>query len=161
MPLSPQAPPLLKVFPTTLDYYFLPNFSALSVLSVPINLLSNSLCISQPISYFVVQSPSRVWLFVDCSAPSLPIPTISPSLPKFMSIESWMMPWVMPSNHLILCHPFLLLLSIFLSIMVFSYESALPIRWPTYWSFSFSVSSSSDYSVLISFRIDWLDLLVF
>ena len=87
--------------------------------------------------------------------------TISPSLPKFMSIESWMMPWVMPSNHLILCHPFLLLPSIFLSIMVFSNESALPIRWPTYWSFSFSVSSSNDYSVLISFRIDWLDLLVF
>ena len=73
------------------------------------------------------------------------------SLPKLMSIES-----VMPSNHLILCHPLLLLPSIFPSIWVFSNESVLPIRWSKYWSFSFSISPSSEYSRLISFRIDWL-----
>ena len=78
--------------------------------------------------------------------------TISWSLLKFMSIES-----MMPSNHLILCHP-LLLPSIFPSIRVFSSESALHIRWPKYWHFSFSISPSNEYSGLISFRIDWLDL---
>ena len=72
---------------------------------------------------------------------------------KLISIES-----VMPSNHLILCHPLLLLTSIFPSIRVFSNESALCIRWPKYWSFSFSISPSNEYSRLISFRIDWLDL---
>ena len=72
-----------------------------------------------------------------------------------MSIES-----VMPSNHLILCHPLLLLPSIFPSIRVFSSELALPIRWPNYWSFIFNISPTSEYSGLISFRIDWLDLLV-
>ena len=66
---------------------------------------------------------------------------------------------VMPSNHLILCHPLLLLLSVFLSIRVFSNESVLGIRWPKYWSFSFNISHSNEYSGLISFRIDWLDLL--
>ena len=71
-----------------------------------------------------------------------------------MSIES-----VMPSNHLILCHPLLLLPSIFPSIRVFSSESALRIRWPEYWSFSFSISPSKEYSGLISFRIHWFDLL--
>ena len=71
-----------------------------------------------------------------------------------MSIKS-----VMPSNHLILCHPLLLLPSIFTSIRVFSNESALCIRWPKYWSFSFSISPSSEYLGLMSFRIDWLDLL--
>ena len=78
------------------------------------------------------------------------------SLFKLMSIES-----VIPSNHLILCHLLLLLTSIFLSIRVFSNESALPIRWPKYWSFSFNITPSSEYSVLISFRMDWLDLLAF
>ena len=77
-----------------------------------------------------------------------------PDLPKLMSIES-----VMPSNHLILCCPLLLLPSIFLSIKVFSNESVLRIRWPKYWSFSFSISPSNEYSGLISFRMDWLDLL--
>ena len=72
-----------------------------------------------------------------------------------MSIES-----VMPSNHLILCHPLLLLHSIFPSIRVFSSESVLCIRWPKYWSFSFSISPSNEYSGLISLRIDWLNLLV-
>ena len=80
--------------------------------------------------------------------------TISCSLLKLMSIES-----VMPSNYLILCHPLLLLPLIFPSIRVFSNESVLCIRWPKYWSFSFSLSPSSEYSGLISFRMDWLDLL--
>ena len=76
------------------------------------------------------------------------------SLLKLISIES-----VMPSNHLILCHPLLLAPSIFPSIRVFSNESVLRIRWPKYWSFSFSIIPSNEYSGLISFRIDWLDLL--
>ena len=81
--------------------------------------------------------------------------TISRSLLKLMSIES-----VMPSSHLILCHPLLLLPSIFPSIRVFSNESALRIRWPKYWSFSFSISPSNEYSGLISFRMDvWISLL--
>ena len=81
--------------------------------------------------------------------------TNSQSLLKLMSIES-----VMPSYHLIFCHPFLLLPSIFPSIRVFSSESALRIRWPKYWSFSFSISPSREHPGLISFRMDWLDLLV-
>ena len=80
--------------------------------------------------------------------------TNSQSLHKLMSIEL-----VMPSNHLILCHPLLLLPSILPSIRVFSNESVLHIRWPKYWSFSFSISPSNEYSGLISFRIDWFDLL--
>ena len=76
------------------------------------------------------------------------------SLLRSMSIEL-----VMPSSHLILCHPLLLLPSIFPSIRVFSNESVLRIRWPKYWSFSFSISPSNEYSGLISFRIDWFDLL--
>ena len=76
------------------------------------------------------------------------------SLPKLMSIES-----VMPSNHLILGHPLLLLPSIFPSIRVFSNESVLHIRWPQHWTFSFIISPSNEYSGLISFRMDWLDLL--
>ena len=80
--------------------------------------------------------------------------TNSQSLLKLMSIKS-----VMPSNHLILCRPLLLLPSIFPSIRVFSNESTLRIRWPKYWSFSFSISPSNEYSGLISFRIDWYDLL--
>ena len=81
--------------------------------------------------------------------------TNSWSLLKLMSIES-----VMPSNHLILCHPFLLLPSVFPSIRIFSNESVLRIRWPKYWSFNFSISPSNEYSGLISFRIDWFDLAV-
>ena len=79
---------------------------------------------------------------------------ISRSLLKLMSIES-----VMPSNHLILCRPLLLLSSVSPSIRVFSNESALRIRWPKYWSFNFSISPSSKYLGLISFRVDWFDLL--
>ena len=105
------------------------------------------------------QSLSHVWLFVTpwiaARQTSLFI-TNSWSLPKLMFIES-----VMPSNHLILCHPLLLLSSIFLSIGGFSNDSVLHIRWPNsgYWSFSFSISPSSEYSGLISFTMDWLDLL--
>ena len=103
-----------------------------------------------------VQSPSSVWLFVTpwttAHQASLSI-TNSWSSPKPMSIES-----VMPSNHLILC-PLLLLPSMFPSIKVFSNESALWIRWPKYWHFTFSISPSNEYSGLIFFRMDWLDLL--
>ena len=103
------------------------------------------------------QSLSRVWLFATpwttAHQASLSI-TNSQSPPKPMSIES-----VMSSNHLILCHPLLLLPWIFPSIRVFSSESALCIRWPKYWSFSFSISPSKEHPGLISFRMDWLDLL--
>jgi len=104
-----------------------------------------------------VQSLSHVWLFASpwtatCQA-FLSI-TNSWSLLKLMSIKS-----VMPSNHLILCHPLLFQPSIFPSIRVFSNESVLHIRWPKHWSFSFSTSSSNEYSGLISFRMDWLNLL--
>ena len=110
------------------------------------------------IQFSSVQSVSQVWLFAApwiaaCQA-SLSI-TNSRSLHKLMSIEL-----VMPSNHLILCRPLLLLPSIIPSIRVFSHESVLHIRWPMYWSFSFSISPSSEYSALISFRMDRLDLLV-
>ena len=103
-----------------------------------------------------VQSLSHVWFFATtwtaaCQA-TLSI-TNSQSLLKLMSIEL-----VMPSNHLILCHP-LLLPSIFRSMRVFSKESVLHIRWPKYWSFSFNISPSNEYAGLISFRIDWFDLL--
>ena len=103
------------------------------------------------------QSLSPVRLFATpwtaASQASLSI-TNSQSLLKLMSIES-----VMPSNHLILCRPLLLPSSIFPSIRVFSNESVLHIRWPKYWSFSFSISPSKGYSGLISFRVDWFDLL--
>ena len=106
----------------------------------------------------VVQLLSRARLFATpwtaARQASLSI-TSSWSLLMFMSVES-----VIPSNHLILCRPFLLLPSIFLSIRVFSNESALHIRWPKYWSFSFSIRPSSKYSGLISFRMDWFDLLI-
>ena len=91
---------------------------------------------------------------LDCSIPGFLSFTLSQSLLTFMSIES-----VMPSNHLILCCPLLLLPSVFPSIRVFPSELALRIRWPKYWSFSFSISPSNGYSGLISFRMDWLDLL--
>ena len=104
-----------------------------------------------------VQSLSHVWLFVTlwiaARQASLSI-TNSLSLPKLMSIES-----VMPSNYLILCHPLLLLHPIPPSIRVFSNESTLCMRWPKYWSFSFSISPSNERPRLISFRMDWLFLL--
>ena len=91
---------------------------------------------------------------MNCSMPGFPVHTSCRSPPKPMSIES-----VMPSNHLILCRPLLLLPSIFPSIRVFSNESALCIRWPKDWSFSFNISPSNEYPGPISFRMDWLDLL--
>ena len=104
-----------------------------------------------------VQSLSRVRLFatpwIAARQASLSITNSQSSL-KLMSIES-----VMPSSHLILCHPLLLLLPIPPSIKVFSNESALHIRWPKYWSFSFSISPSNEHPGLVSFRMDWLDLL--
>ena len=109
------------------------------------------------INFVVVQSLSRVQVFVipqtTAHQASLSF-TISWSFPKLMSIES-----VIPSNHLILCRPLLLPPSIFPSIGVFSNESALHIRWPKDWSFSFSISLSNEHSGLISFRMDWFDLL--
>ena len=103
-----------------------------------------------------VQSLTRVWLFATpwTAARQASLSIInSQSLCKLMSIES-----VMPSNHLILCHPLLLLPSIFPSIRVFSNESALPISLPKYWSFSFNISPSNEHTGLISFRMDCLDL---
>ena len=109
------------------------------------------------IQFSSVQSLTCVWLFATpwTAAPqaSLSI-TKSRRLPKFMSIEL-----VMPSNHLILCCSLLLLPSIFPSIRVFSNESALCIWWPKYWSFSFNISPSNEHPGLISFRMDWLDVL--
>ena len=104
-----------------------------------------------------VQLLSHVWLFVTPWTAVRQLSffiTNSWSFLKLMSIE-----FVMPSNHLILCRPLLLLPSVFPRIRVFSNESALRIRWPKYWSFSFSISPSNEYSGLISFRMNWLDLL--
>ena len=123
-------------------------------------LCHNSIFVKSSVQFSSVQyshSLSRVWLFATpwtapCQA-SLSI-TNSWSLLRLMSIES-----MMPSNHFILCCPLLFLPSIFPSIRVFPNESALRIRWPKYWSFSFSISPSNEYSGLISFRMDWHDLL--
>ena len=122
-----------------------------------------SLLYSKPLSGFphtrlllfscsVVSDSATPWTAVLQASPSF---TISQSLLKLMPIEP-----VMPSNHLILCRPLLLLPSIFPSIRILSSESALHIRWPKYWNFSFSISPSNEYSGLIFFRIDWFDLLV-
>ena len=104
-----------------------------------------------------VQSLCHVWLFATpwtaAHQASLFVSN-SQSLPKLMSIEL-----VMPSNHLILCRPLLFLPSIFPSIRIFSNESALHIRWPKYWNFSFNISPANEHPGLISFRMDWLDLL--
>ena len=112
-------------------------------------------CLRKLICIVVVQSITHVRLFLTPGTAAHQVSlsfTISQSLLRFMSIES-----VMPSNHLILCCPLLLLPSIFPSIRVFSNESVLCIKWPKYWSYN--LSSSNEYSGLISFRIDWLDLL--
>ena len=101
-----------------------------------------------------------------CSVVSYSLNLVDGSMPGFLvhhqlpELAQTHVHWlVMPSNHLILRHLFLFLSSIFPSIRVFSNESVLPIRWPKYWNFSFSINSSSEYSGLISFRVDWLDLL--
>ena len=110
-----------------------------------------------PLEFSSVQSLTHIRLFATpwtaAHHASLSI-AYSQSLLKLMSIES-----EMPTNHLILCHPFLFPPSIFPSIKVFSNESAVRIRWPKYWNFSFNISPSNEYSGLISFRMDWLDLL--
>ena len=122
------------------------------IICIGVQLLHNVVLIS---AIFLLCSVAKSCLtlcdFMDCSTPGFPI-TISRSLLKLMSIVS-----VMLSNHLILCGPLLLLPSIFPSIWVFSNKSVLCIRWPKYWSFS--ISPSNDYSGLISFRMDWFDLL--
>ena len=112
---------------------------------------------STSVTFSSVQSLSRVWLFAT---------PWTAACQAFLSItNSWSLRWLMsielviPSNHLILCHPLLLLPSIFHSIRVFSNESALHIRWPEYCSFSFNISPSNEHPGLISFRMDWLDLL--
>ena len=121
-------------------------------------MLTRTSCIVQVTLLSSVQLLSRVWFFVTpwtiARQASLSI-TNSWSLLKLMFIES-----VMPSNHLILCNPPFLLPSIFPSIRIFSNESALRIRWPKYWSFSFNISPFNEYSGLISFRIDWLYSLI-
>ena len=104
--------------------------------------------------YSVTKSCPTLCNPMDCNTSGFSVLHYLPEFLKFMSIES-----VMPSNHLILCHPLLFLPSIFPSIRVFSNELALCIRWPKYWSFSFSISPSNEYSGLIFFRIDWFDLL--
>ena len=124
------------------------------------NIMRSTKCgisIQDNIQFSSVQSLSRVWLYLTPWTTALQATlsiTNSQSLPKLMSIES-----VMPSNHLILCRPLLLLPSIFPSIRVFSNESALCIRWPKHWSFSFRISPSNEHPRLIPFRMDWLDLL--
>ena len=102
----------------------------------------------------VAQSCQTLCNPMNCSTPGLPVHHQPRSPRKPMSIES-----AMPSNHFILCHPLLLLPSIFPSIRVFSNESALCIRWPKYWSFIFNISPAKEHPRLISFRMDWLDLL--
>ena len=118
---------------------------------------TSGVCSAAPGANNSVQLLSHVQLFATpwtaAHQASLSI-TNSQSLLKLMSTES-----VMPSNHLILCRPLLLLPSIFSSIRVFSNDSVICIRWPKYWSFSFSISPFNEYSGLISFRINWLDLL--
>ena len=111
--------------------------------------------ISVQFNHSVMSDPLRPHELQHARPPCLSI-TNSWHLLKLMSIES-----VTPSNHLILCHPLLLLPSIFPSTRVFSSDSVLCIRWPNYWSFSFSITPSSEYSGLIFFRMDWLDLIAF
>ena len=119
--------------------------------------MGNKMNSLEKIQFSSIQSLSHLWLFATpwtAAHQASPSITNSWSLPKLMSIES-----VMPSNHCILCHPLLLLPSIFISMRVFSNESSLRMRWPKYWSFSFDISPSNEHPGLISFRMDWLDLL--
>ena len=127
--------------PFAQEFYFLPSLFDSS--STPISSVQFSCSVVSDSLYPM-----------DCSMPGSPSITNSWSLLKLMSIEL-----VMPSNHLILCHPLLFRPSIFPSIRVFSNESVLHIQWPKYWSFSFNISPSNEHSGLISFRTDWLDLL--
>ena len=122
---------------------------------LPVNLIFSLCYLNLSVQFsLVTQVCPALCSPMDCSTPGFPVLHHSRSLLKFMSIES-----VMPSNHLIFFPPLLLLPSVFPSIKVFSRESILHIRGPKYWSFSFSISPSNEYSRLISFRMDWLDLL--
>ena len=143
-------------------YVQLSNFNAcnLNISDLTEVTINHQSCSSSTISSLSsVQSLSHVQLFATpwtsaCQASQASSITNSQSLLKLTSLES-----VMPSNHLILCCPLLLLLSIFPSIRVFSNESVLCIRWPKYWDFSFSISPSNEYLGLSTFRMNWLDLL--
>ena len=127
---------------------FLVSLPKAGILS-PLLFIMKSCCSS------VTKSSPTLFDPMDCSTPDFLVLHHLPNFLKLMSIES-----VMPSNNLILCHPLLLLPSVFPSIRVFSNELALCIRWPKYWDFSFRISPSTDYSGLIPFRIDWFDLAV-
>ena len=136
---------------TELWRYFVSHFPALCP---PAITLTRSLDFSSTKSPLKAVNSSRA-VFLVQSACQASLPLLFPAVcSNSMSIES-----MMPSNHLILCHPLFLLPSIFPSIRVFSSELALLIRWPKYWSFSFSIDPSNEYSGLISFRMNWLDLL--
>ena len=128
-------------------FHFWGNPMLFSTVATPIYIPTNSVQFSS-----VAQSCLTLWDPMDCRMRGLPVHHQLPELLKLMSIEL-----VMPSNHLILCHPLLLLPSIFTSIRIFPNESVLHIRWPKYWSFS--ICPSNEYSGLISFRMNWLDLL--
>ena len=134
---------------TFISYYEIWGFDTSQAIYSHNHYLPNC-CFSSVQSLSHIQLLATPWTAAWKASPSI---SNSQSLLKLMSIES-----VMPSNHLILCHPLLLLPSIFHSIRVFSNESVLPIRWPKYLSFSFSISPCNEYSGLISFRMDWLDL---
>ena len=137
------------------NIYILKNSCKMIAVQLPFRLSNRRFSVSLKVNSFQLLSHDRLFVApwtAACQA-SLSI-TNSRSLLKLMSIES-----EMPSNHLILCHPLLLLPSIFLSIRVFSNELALRIRWPKFWSFSFNLSPSNEHPGLISFRMDWLDLL--
>ena len=138
---------LLKRFGKNSDFPgYVPQFNNCSRLKTGV-----SVCLLLLLSRSVVSDSVTPWTASRQASLSI---TNSRSSLKLMSIES-----MMPSSHLILCHPLLLLPSIFPSVRVFSNESALRIRWPKYWTFSFSISISNEYSGFISFRMDWLDLL--
>ena len=116
-----------------------------------------SICLSPPDSFLLISSVAQLCLTLcdptGCSMPDFPVHY------QLLELAQTHVHWsLMPSNHLILCHPLLLLPSIFLSIRVFFNESVLRIRWSKYWSFSFSISPSNEHSGLISFRFDWFDL---
>ena len=147
-----------QIFVLFLSCLWLLNKAWARELSIPGPAASRASSVLHGVQFSSVQSLSRVQLFATpwtaAHQASLSIAN-SQSLLKLMSVEL-----VMPSNHLILCRPLLFLPSIFPSIRVFSNESALHIRWPKYWSFSFSISPSNEYSGFISFRMDWFDHLV-
>ena len=142
-----QKPPLKCIQTCTYSHLW-----SLSPWTISVSILS-AICGIQASQELSVQFPFFTLPWTAACQASLSI-TSSQSLLKLRSIKS-----VMPSNHLILCHPLLLLPSIFPSFRVFSNKSVLRIRWPKYWSFSFSISPSNGYSGLISFSIDWFDLL--